>query len=139
MTIVDASVFVAVYHAPDAFHATSTAWLQRHVRSGAPIVLPLLVFSEVAGPIARQTGDPLQAHRAVRQLRALPRLYLIPLDAALADLSAELAADLRLRGADAVYVALPIAWAYRSLPGITNSSNVERHVSAYSSLHRDRR
>ena len=116
MTVVDASVFVSVYHVPDAFHQPSIAWLQQHIRSSGIIVAPLLVLSEVAGPIARQTGDAFQAREAVQHIRALPHLYLVPLDEALADLSAGISADLRLRGADAVYVAL----AYRfGLPLMT--------------------
>ncbi len=106
MTVVDASVLVSVYHAPDAFHQPSVAWLQQYIRSGAIIVVPLLVLSEVAGSIARQTSAPQQGHEAVRQLRALPNLVLVPIDERLATLSAQLAADLRLKGADAIYVAV---------------------------------
>jgi predicted nucleic acid-binding protein len=106
MTVVDASVLVSVYHASDAFHQLSIEWLQQYSRSGAIIVVPLLVLSEVAGSIARQTSDPYQGREAVRQLRALPNLVLVPVDERLATLSAQLAADLRLKGADAIYVAV---------------------------------
>ena len=106
MTVVDASVWVSVYHAPDLFHDRSMAWLQQQLHAGAILVAPLVVLAELAGPIARQTGDPDQAHQAVQQLRRLPQLYLVPVNEVLATLAAQLAADLRLRGADAVYVAL---------------------------------
>ncbi|CAA9315995.1 MAG: hypothetical protein AVDCRST_MAG93-5498, partial [uncultured Chloroflexia bacterium] len=40
------------------------------------------------------------------QIRMLPNLILVPLDEDLANSAAQLAADLKLRGADAVYIAL---------------------------------
>ena len=106
MTVVDASVLVSVYHVPDAFHQPSAAWLQQHIRSGAIIVAPLLILSEVGGAIARQSANPQQGQEAFLQLRALPNLFLVPFDERLANLSAQLAADLRLKGADAVYIAV---------------------------------
>lgn len=109
MSVADASVFVAYYYPQDIFHATSRAWLQQHLGAGERIVAPLLILGEVAGALARQTGDPQIAHAAVQQIHALPGLDLVPLNEELADLAAQLAADLRLRGADACYVAVAVA------------------------------
>lgn len=106
MSIIDASVLVSIYHEPDIFHEASLAWLQHHIESGAMIVAPLLVLSEVSGPIARKTGVAQQGNEAVHQIRTLPNLILVSIDEELASSAAQLAAELKLRGADAVYVAL---------------------------------
>jgi predicted nucleic acid-binding protein len=106
MSVVDASVLVSVSYDRDTFHEQSLAWLQRHIGSGAIIVAPLLVLSEVSGPVARQTGEAQQGYHAIQHLRSLPNLYLVPLDENLAESAGRFAAELRLRGADAVYVAL---------------------------------
>ena len=63
-------------------------------------------MSEVAGVIRRETGDPVLARQAVDWLYTLPELHRFPLDEALASVAADLAIELALRGADAVYVAL---------------------------------
>ena len=124
MTVVDASVLVSVTYPGDVFHQISTAWLQQHLHTGAMLVAPLLILSEVAGPVARQTGDPVQGHAAVQQVRALPHLYLVPIDEEIATLAAQLAADLRLRGADAIYVAVA---AYFGMPLVTwDREQIER-------------
>jgi predicted nucleic acid-binding protein len=59
----------------------------------------------VAGAVARRTGEFRLAKRAVDTLLRLPALRLVAVDGPLARAAAELAARLRLRGADAVYVA----------------------------------
>ena len=105
MTVVDASVFVAIYRPQDPFHERSREWLRAHIQAERPIVVPGLVLAEVAGALARRGDDPALGHTAVVQLRALPGLSLAPTDA-LADRVAAIAADLRLRGADATYVAV---------------------------------
>ena len=116
MSVIDASVLVSIYHEPDAFHEASLAWLQHHIDSGAMIVAPLLVLSEVSGPIARKTGTAQKGNEAVQQTYMLPNLILVPIDEDLANFAAQLAAELKLRGADAVYVALA---AQLSLPLIS--------------------
>ena len=64
------------------------------------------MLPEVAGAIARRTGDARLARRAMDRLLRLANLRLIPLDRVLAGSAASLAAGLKLRGADAVYVAV---------------------------------
>ncbi len=108
MTVADASVLVAHFHHQDRFHQQSTAWIGHHLLTGGVIVAPRLVLAEVAGAIARRTGDPALGHDAVQRIHAMPALSLIPVTEALADLAATLAADLRLKGADAVYVAVAL-------------------------------
>jgi predicted nucleic acid-binding protein len=67
---------------------------------------PNLILPEVSGSVTRRTGTPLDGQDAVAKLTNLPVLRLVEIEQAIADLAAEVAANLRLRGADAVYVAL---------------------------------
>jgi predicted nucleic acid-binding protein len=64
------------------------------------------MHSEVAGALARRTGDPAFARLVIADMRRLSGLRLATLTTALAARSAARAIDLGLRGADAVYVAL---------------------------------
>ena len=106
MEVVDASVMVAVVHRQDPFHQVSRAWFEAYLQAGGQLAAPLLIMSEVAGVIRRETGAPELARQAVDWLYTLPELHRFPLDEALASVAADLAIELALRGADAVYVAL---------------------------------
>jgi predicted nucleic acid-binding protein len=104
--VVDASVWVSRFLPADVHHDPSHCWLGEQVARGEPIAAPLLVLAEVAGAVARRTGlSELGAH-AVSLMQHLPNARLVPVDAELAQLGARVAAQLRLRGADALYVAL---------------------------------
>ena len=116
MTVVDASVLVSAFYPADVFHITSSNWLRRQIRAGQLLLAPTLLQAEVAGAIARRTQEPDRAYRAVRWIRALPELELVTIDDGLGALAAELAIELKLRGADAVYVALAVE---RGLPFYT--------------------
>jgi predicted nucleic acid-binding protein len=103
--VVDATVWVSRLVTQDVFHQQSRRWLSAHTAAGGRLIGPALLPPEVAGAVSRRTGDPSLARRAVESLLQLPSLRLVPLDPQLAQAAAELAADLGLRGADAVYVA----------------------------------
>ena len=105
MTVVDASVWVSRSIVSDANYAASSNWVAQHMAAGGLFVAPALVLSEVAGAIVRRTGDATFTQRVIQSLLNLPNLRLVPLDRQLGQLSAYLAIRLRLRGADAVYVA----------------------------------
>jgi predicted nucleic acid-binding protein len=70
----------------------------------------MIFVIEVASAIARETLPPnnpqADAHKAVSQLYALPIMRLVPMDQALVDDATDLAADHKIRGADALFVAL---------------------------------
>jgi predicted nucleic acid-binding protein len=103
---VDASVWVSLFVPQDVHHAASRRWLQHHVAKGGVLVEPAILLAEVAGAIARRTGQPDFGRRAVVQVLAFPALRLVSVDRQLGQAAAELAGNHRLRGADAVYVAL---------------------------------
>ena len=60
----------------------------------------------ISGAVGRQLGDPADAQEAVQWLLDLPQLHLVELDRWLSLFAARIAGDPRLRGADAVYVAV---------------------------------
>jgi len=106
MIVVDASVWVAWLTATDAHHAASRAWLARWMKRGRTISIPQLAVIEVAGAIARRSGSPALGRKAATTVLSFPGLHLYRLDDYLFAESAVLAAEGRLRGADAVYVAM---------------------------------
>ena len=103
--VVDASVVVSHLVPHDMHHAASRAWLTRHVSDGGLVIAPALLLPEIAGAIARRTGVARLAERAVEAVLRLPTLRLVPVDGVLARSAAGLAGRLRLRGADAIYIA----------------------------------
>jgi predicted nucleic acid-binding protein len=104
--IVDASVWVAMFRHNDVHHGASVAFLDLAVSTQQDLHIPNLALAEIAGVFARQTGKARLATRTVRAVLALPRMQRHGLNDALSDRAAALAARCKLRGADAVYVAL---------------------------------
>lgn len=104
--VIDASVWVAAFLAGDAHHRDAVELLRRLVEEGITAVTPLLALAEVAGAIARQTDDSVLAETITGFLQAQSWIQFVPLIDDLAGLAATVAAQQRLRGADAIYVAL---------------------------------
>jgi predicted nucleic acid-binding protein len=89
----------------DIHHAASRRWLEEQAAGGELVISPTLLLAEVAGAVSRRTGHPKLAHQAVQVLLRLAELRLVPVDGRLRRLAVRLAAEVGLRGADAVYVA----------------------------------
>ncbi len=106
MIVTDASVWVSHLIAQDAHHSKSRRWLTQVVKQGAIIAAPALLLAEVAGAIARRTGDTDLGNKALNHILSTPDLRLVYTDSELGMLAARLAAGQRLRGADAFYVAV---------------------------------
>ena len=106
MYVVDASVWVSRFVLDDVHHQPSRRWLDRQVEREEVIVAPALALAEVAGAVSRRTGRSSLGTGAIASLQRLPSTRLVSVDVELAQLGAELASGLRLRGADALYVAL---------------------------------
>lgn len=104
--VVDASVWVARLVPKDIFHSPVRLWIN-HLRSeGTELIAPSLILVEVAGVISRRTGSAQLAKRAAIQLQSLPGFRLVEMDNLLLQKAAQLAAELGLRGADSIYVAV---------------------------------
>jgi predicted nucleic acid-binding protein len=103
---IDASVWVNADSPAEPGQAVSRALLDTLFANATTIVVPTLLAVEVAAAIARGRGDPMLASDMALALFALPTVRWIALDDALARQSVALAAQHRLRGADAVYAAV---------------------------------
>jgi predicted nucleic acid-binding protein len=104
--IIDTSAWISRLLPTDSNHAAARKWIDQHLLSGGLLVAPVLFVTEVAAAISRQTGRPVLARRAVTQLYNLPQMSLVPIDQALVEIATNLAANLGIRGADALFVAL---------------------------------
>lgn len=107
---IDASVFGNSVFPDEPGHETSKALLAQIQAQETPIVAPTLVLVEVAALIARRLGGGDHARRLYAALAALPNLTLIGLTRKLAQSAADIAAQHRLRGADAVYIAVALRY-----------------------------
>ncbi len=108
MYTVDASVFLSAFNPREVDHEDSRRLLERMQDDAKPIVVPTLLLPEVAAAIGRGQENPHLARQFARALKRLPHLFWVPLDSVLADQAADLAAQQRLRGSDAVYAAVSV-------------------------------
>ena len=106
MAVIDASVYVALINAHESAHASSWVWFEQAQATREPVVAPVILLAEVAAALSRGVGDPALAHRVVQQLLRSKVIELVPVTTAMAERSAAIAADHRIRGCDAIYVAL---------------------------------
>ena len=132
MYVVDASVWASYYIPDDIFYPISREWIRRQVEVLEVITAPAILLAEVGGAVSRRTGDSQQAFEALALMQRLPNFQVLEVDASLARFSADLAVDLRLRGADALYVAL----AQRlDIPLITwDREQLQRGIAAVTAL-----
>lgn len=104
--VVDASVWTAHFMEDDVHYAASYAWIDARIRAGDELIGPDLLLVEVAAAITRRSGRVAPAEAAVSALLGAPHVRFVAMDEAQRDNAAQLAINLRLRGADAVYVAV---------------------------------
>ena len=103
---IDASVFVNAFNPHEDGHAASLQFLVAIQERGDPVMMPTLVIPEITAAVARVSDDSVGALEYAKATAALPHVTLVTLTAATARQAAELAATYRLRGADAVYLAV---------------------------------
>jgi predicted nucleic acid-binding protein len=106
MAVIDASVYISLVNAHEREHASSWAWFEQTMVAEEPMVAPVILLSEVAAALSRGVGDSILARRVVHQLVRSDLIDLMPVTRVMAEQAAEIAADHRIRGCDAVYVAL---------------------------------
>ena len=105
---VDASVFLNAFNPYEVGHEDSNRLLAQMLDEAIPIIVPTLLLPEVAAAVGRGRDDADLARRFTAKLRKLPHMILIPLDERLAQQAADIAAQYRLRGSDAVYAAVAL-------------------------------
>jgi len=106
MTVIDASVYVALINAQEAAHARTWSWFEETQLALEPLAAPVILLAETAAALSRGMGDAILAREAVEQLVRSRVIELLPVAAALARRAAIIAAEQRIRGCDAIYVAL---------------------------------
>ena len=103
--VVDASVWVSRLVAGDVFHEPVKKWMNERLETGDVFLSPSLLLAEVGGAISRRTTSALGL-KAIDAIQSLPGLQLVEMEGALVREAAHLAAELGLRGADSMYVAV---------------------------------
>ena len=106
MLVVDASVWVSRYLPTEETHDASRQWLESYLRAGGQIVEPVLLLVELSAAISRCTGATDVAWETSERLTRLRGIRFVPLDRRLGVMATRVAADRRLRGADAIYAAV---------------------------------
>jgi predicted nucleic acid-binding protein len=105
---VAASVFLNGFNPYEPGHEESRRLLAQIQEQAIPIIVPTLLLPEVAAAVSRGREDAGLARRFSATLRRLPHLVLVPVDEILADQAADVVAQYRLRGSDAVYAAVAL-------------------------------
>jgi predicted nucleic acid-binding protein len=106
MFTVDASVHISALNPLEDGSSESRLFLERVFRRPWPVFSPTLLLVEVAAAVARVFADTGRGLVMAQAVRGLPGQAWIVLDDAMAEDAARLAAESRLRGADAVYAAV---------------------------------
>ncbi|MCA9871279.1 MAG: PIN domain-containing protein [Anaerolineae bacterium] len=106
MAVIDTSVYVTLINPNETAHEAAWAWYVNAIREGEPLVAPAIILPEVAAALSRGVDDRDLAHRAADRLLRSRTVELVPVSLALAQQAAAIAADHRIRGCDAIFVAL---------------------------------
>jgi predicted nucleic acid-binding protein len=105
---IDASVFVSAFMPMEPAHQASRKHMLGIREQSIPIIVPFLVLPEISAALARGHGKPEAAKAFIQELKNLPNISFVDLDESIADLAADIAANNRLRGSDAVYGAIAL-------------------------------
>ena len=103
--VIDASIWVARLVAEDVFYEPVKTWMSARLADNDQFLAPSLLLAEIGGAISRRT-TPSLGLKAIEQIQNLPGLQLVEMEDLLLQEAAHLAAQLGLRGADSIYVAL---------------------------------
>jgi predicted nucleic acid-binding protein len=107
----DASVFLNAYLSSEQGHDDSRRLMDLLQARGTPMICPSLLLPEVSATLSRGTRDPNLALEFTETLLKLPHLVIVSLDEQLGRESSRIAAEVYLRGSDAVYVATALRYA----------------------------
>ena len=106
MYVVDSSVWVAWFWERDSHHRRADGWLtEAHIRE-IPLFGPPILLAEVAGAVARRSQSSEIGRMALQPLLNYRELNIIDMGPDTTSFVVELAADLRLRVADAAFLAV---------------------------------
>jgi len=106
MYCIDASVLINSEIEGEDFHKYSRDLMNYIREKGIMAFVPEIVCAEVSSAIARGTDVTERAVEFADELREIPNFIFVPIDPVLSQLASKLAAEHRLRGCDAIYVAV---------------------------------
>ena len=101
-------MWVARFWRDDPLHRRAYEWLESLIFSATPIFAPTILLAEMGGSLARRVGRTragLDAIGDIEELANAEKVRLVQLNREMVGQSANIAARLRLRGMDAIYVA----------------------------------
>ncbi len=104
--VIDTSVWVSWLLPTDSNHTVARNWINQHIQNGGSFISPTMLVIETASSIARVTNRLTFATSAASQLYTIPFITLVPISQSLVDETVTVAAQYKLRGADAIFVAL---------------------------------
>ncbi len=104
--VVDACVWIAAFPPKEAQHFPAAELIKQLARQRPNVTVPTLALAETCGAIARRSDSPEVAPVILNFLLAQSWITYADIDATLGQEAASIAMKCRLRGADAVYVAL---------------------------------
>lgn len=106
MVVLDANVWVAMLLNEEPRHDESESWLHAWMGAERGLKVPSLFVVEVGSAIARRRKQPAEGMNAIHDIRREPTVDIVLPSFGLWEAAAERAAQLLIRGADAVYVAM---------------------------------
>lgn len=108
MPVVDASVWVSRFLRTDVAHERSKKWFAEAAEKQLRLYAPAVVLPEVAAAIARTCEGPNGAELANEALVVLRAsgVKIVEVSLSLSIKAAQIASQCRVRGCDAVYIAL---------------------------------
>lgn len=106
MLTIDANVFIGAASPTVKSHRDSDLFLSRVRRDNLLVRCPALLLPEVASGIIRPTGNIVVTQLTVLGVENFPQMHWVELTQTRAEAAVQIALTCRLRGADAVYVAV---------------------------------
>jgi predicted nucleic acid-binding protein len=106
MYVIDASILVADARPSETSHIEAYTFLTRLLTRNESVYVPIIALAEVAAAISRGAGDSALAQQWVNRLQKLRMYHFVAVDETLGQSAAVIAAQSKIRGCDAVYVAL---------------------------------
>lgn len=103
---IDASVFIAACHHHEPGYAASRALLDGLREAAVPLIEPAILPVEVAGALSRTGSNERLAKEFAEAILALPHLTVVAVDERMSRRAVTTATQHKLRGADALYVAV---------------------------------
>jgi predicted nucleic acid-binding protein len=127
MYCLDASVFINAEIEGEDLHEFSAKLMQIFRDRDIMIIVPEIVLPEISSAISRGTDDPEKALAFIKELKQIPNIVFVPIDRELADTASQFAANYKLRGCDAIYVA--VAFLFRAKLISLDKQQLERAVT----------